>query len=296
MPYVESDKQAQMEVAAFRGELERLGWTDGRNAGIDYRWASNDLARIRSAAKELVGEKCDVILCRATPVTAALLAETKTIPIVFVNVSDPVGSGFVASITRPGGNATGFTNVEASLGGKWVEVLKEINPRMNSVAALFSPRTAPGGGEFYMRMIQTAARSVKIEAVPVPADDEAAIAHGIEMVAKQPDTGLVVLPDTTTNNFRDLIISLAARHRVPAIYPYRFFVAAGGLASYGLDVVAVYRRAASYVDRILKGERPGDLPVQASDKFELAINARTAKALGLVLSPMLLGRADDVIE
>jgi putative ABC transport system substrate-binding protein len=296
VPYVESDLEAQAEVAALKKGLQQLGWTDGTNARIDVRWATGDLGRIRLAAKALVAAKPDVILCRATPVTRALQQETTTIPIVFVNVSDPVGSGFAASVARPGGNLTGFTNVEASLGGKWVEVLKEINPRIARIAVVFDPRTSPGGGSFYMRLIQDAARSIKAEVAAAPFHDAADIARAMESFARSPNGGVVVLPDTATSNFRKTIIEQVAHWRLPAIYPYRFFAAEGGLASYGIDVVDAYRQAASYVDRILRGEKPAELPVQGPVKFELAVNAKTAKALGLELSPMLLGRADDVIE
>ena len=296
LPYVESDLEAQAEVAGFKRGLQQLGWTDGGNARIDIRWATGGLERIRTSAKALVADKPDVILCRATPVTHALQTETTSIPIVFVNVSDPVGSGFAASIARPGGNITGFTNVEASLGGKWVEVLKEINPRIARIAVVFDPRTSPGGGSFYMRLIQDVARSVAVEVVAAPFHDDADIQRNMESFARTPNGGVVVLPDTATNNYRKSIIDQVARSRLPAVYPYRFFAEEGGLASYGIDVVDAYRQAASYVDRILRGEKPGELPVQGPVKFELAINLKTAKALGLTIPPMLLGRADDVIE
>jgi putative ABC transport system substrate-binding protein len=296
LPYVESDPEAQAEVASFKRGLQQLGWTDGGNARIDVRWATGGLERIRMSAKALVADKPDVILCRATPVTLALQKESTSIPIVFVNVSDPVGSGFAASVARPGSNLTGFTNVEASLGGKWVEILKEINPRIARIAVVFDPRTSPGGGSFYMHLIQDAARSIAAEVVAAPFHDDADIARVMESFARLPNGGVVVLPDTATNNHRKSIIEQVARFRLPAVYPYRFLAAEGGLASYGIDVVDAYRQAAGYVDRILRGEKPGELPVQGPVKFELAINHKTAKALGLELSPMLLGRADDVIE
>jgi putative ABC transport system substrate-binding protein len=296
LPYAESDSEAQAEVAAFRAGLEKLGWVDSRTARIEYRWASNDRARISAAAKELVDLKCEVILGRATPVTTALQAATRSVPIVFVNVSDPVGSGFAASMARPGGNATGFTNVEAPLAGKWVEVLKEIDPRIVRLTGLFDPHTSPAGGKFYMQLVQDAARSITVDVAAAPIHDDETIERAVAAIARQSNSGMIVLPDTTNTNHRAAIIESAARHRVPTMYPYRFFVQNGGLASYGLDLKEVYRQAASYVDRILRGEKPGDLPVQAPAKFELAVNAKTAKALGLVLSPMLLGRADDVIE
>ena len=266
LPYVESDLEAQAEVAGFKKGLQQLGWTDGNNARIDIRWATGELGRMRAFAKELIAAKPDVILCRATPVTRALQQETTTIPIVFVNVSDPVGSGFAASVARPGGNITGFTNVEASLGGKWVEVLKEINPRIARIAVVFDPRTSPGGGSFYMRLIQDVARSVAVEVVAAPFHDDADIQRNMESFARTPNGGVVVLPDTATNNYRKSIIDQAARSRLPAVYPYRFFAEEGGLASYGIDVVDAYRQAAGYVDRILRGERPGELPVHRPDQ------------------------------
>jgi putative ABC transport system substrate-binding protein len=295
-PFAEGDAVAQADVTAFRERLQQLGWTDGRNVRVDYRWAAGEVGRIRTYAKELVALQPDVILARTTPVTAALLQETRTIPIVFVGVSDPVGAGFAASIARPGGSATGFTNVEASLGGKWVEVLKEIYPRIARIAVMFDPRTSPGDGSFYLRLVENAARSIAVETIATPVHDAAEIERAIAAFAREPDGGLLVQPDVTMHSNRALIIAQAARHRLPAVYAFQFYVAEGGLASYGIDVVDLYRRAATYVDRILRGEKPGELAVQAPVKFELAINLKTAKALGLEMPPMLLGRADEVIE
>jgi putative ABC transport system substrate-binding protein len=269
---------------------------DGRNARIDIRWATGDVGRIQAYAKELVALQPDVVLARATPVAAALQQETSTIPIVFVGVSDPVGSGFAASMARPGGNATGFTNVEASVGGKWVEVLKEINPHIARIAVMFDPKTSVAGGSFYLRMVQDAARSIAVETIATPVREPAEIERAIEAFAREPNGGLLVQPDVTIHNNRALIIALAARYRIPAVYTFQFYVTEGGLASYGVDVVDLHRRAAGYVDRILRGEKPGQLAVQAPVKFELAINLKTAKALDLVLPPMLLGRADRVID
>jgi putative ABC transport system substrate-binding protein len=296
IPYAENDAQAQAEVAAFREKLQQLGWADGRSAHIDIRWAAGEIGRVQAYAKELIALKPDVMLSRTTPATAALLKETRTIPIVFVAVSDPVGPGFAASMARPGGNATGFTNVEASLGGKWVEVLREINPRITRIAVLFSPKTSPEGGAFYMRLIQAAARTVGVEIVAAPADDAAAIERALASLASEPNMGLIVQPDITTTAHRAKIVALAGKYNLPAVYPFRFFTTDGGLASYGIDPVDVYRQAAVYVDRILRGEKPSELPVQAPVKFELALNLKAAKALGIVLPPMLLGRADEVIE
>jgi putative tryptophan/tyrosine transport system substrate-binding protein len=296
IPLAESDTQAQAEVIAFRDRLRQLGWTEGRNVRIDRRWASGDVGRIQTYAKELVALQPDVILARTTPVTAALLRETRTVPIVFVGPSDPVGDGFAASMARPGGNLTGFTNVEASMGGKWVEVLKEINPRITRIAVMFNPKTSPGGGSFYLRLVQDAARSIAVETIATPVHDAAEIEAAINTFSREPDRGLLVQPDVTTHSNRALIISLAAKHRLPAVYTFPFYVTEGGLASYGVDVVDLYRRAAVYVDRILRGEKPGELAVQGPIKFELSINLKTAKALGLTVPPMLLGRTDVVVE
>jgi putative ABC transport system substrate-binding protein len=296
IPLAESDAEAQTGVTALREGLQKLGWAEGRNARLDIRWATGDVGRIQSYAKELVALQPDIIVARATPVAAAVQRETSTIPIVFVGVSDPVGSGFAASLARPGGNATGFTNVEASVGGKWVEVLKEINPHIARIAVIFDPQTSVGGGSFYFRLVQDAARSIGVETIATPVSDAAEIEHAIEAFSRGSDGGLLVQPDVTIHNNRALIIRLAARYRLPAVYTFQFYVTEGGLASYGVDVVDLHRRAASYVDRILRGEKPGQLAVQAPVKFELTINHKTAKALGLVLPPMLLGRADRVIE
>jgi putative tryptophan/tyrosine transport system substrate-binding protein len=296
IPLAANDAVAQTEVAAFLEGLQQAGWTESRNARIDIRWAGGDVDRIRSYAKELVALQPDVILARTTPVTAALLQETRTIPIVFVGASDPVGSGFAASMARPGGNATGFTNVEASLGGKWVELLKEINPRMARIGILWDPQTSPGGGSYYLRLVQDAARSIGVETIAIPVHDRADIERAIDAFARAPDAGLLVQPDVTIHSNRALIISLAARHRLPAVYTFPFYVAEGGLASYGIEPVDLYRRAAPYVDRILRGTKPSDLPVQAPVKFELAINLKTAKALGIEVPPTLLARANEVIE
>jgi ABC-type uncharacterized transport system substrate-binding protein len=296
IPFAESDAEAQAQVTAFREQLQQLGWTDGRNVRIDYRWAVGEVGRIRTFAKELVELQPDVILSRTTSVTAALLQETRTIPIVFVVVSDPVGDGIVASMARPGGNATGFTNIEASLGGKWVELLKEINPGVARVAAMFNPKTAPGGGSYYMRLVEDAAASIPVKVIAAPVQDAAEIEHAIDAFTREPNGGLLVMPDVTTAFHRDLIIALAARHHLPAVYGNRYYVASGGLVSYGVDIVDMYRRAASYVDRILHGAKPSELPVQAPVKFELVINLKTAKTLGITIPPMLLSRADEVIE
>ena len=296
IPFAESDVVAQIEVSAFREQLQQLGWTDGRNLRSDYRWAAGDIGKIRTFAKELVALRPDVILARTTPVTAALLRETRTIPIVFVVVSDPVGDGFVTSLARPGGNVTGFTNFESSLGGKWLGLLKEIFPRVARVAFMFGPKAAPGGGSYFQRSLVDTAPSIPVELVAMAVPDAAEIERAIVAFTHEPNGGLLVLPDVTTLFHRDLIISLAARHRLPGIYPWSDATIAGGLISYGINYVELYRRAASYVDRILRGAKPGELPVQAPVKFDLIINATTARALGLTIPQSILIVADRVIE
>lgn len=296
LPVEERDPESQVHVAAFRQQFQQLGWTEGRNVQLDLRWATDEASRISNFATELVSLQPDAILARSTPVTAALLRETSTIPIVFVNVADPVGAGFAASMARPGGNATGFTNVEPTLGGKWVQVLKELNPNIARLAVMFNPKTAPAGGAFYFRLVEDAARFIGVATAPTPVENAAEIERVVEAFAREPNGAFVVQPDITIHNHRKLIFSLMALHRLPAIYAYPNFAHEGGLAGYGIDLADVYRQAAGYVDRILRGEKPSDLSVQAPTKFELAINIRTANALGLTIPPFLLARADEVVE
>ena len=296
IPFAESDAEAQAQVTAFREGLQQLGWTAGRNVQFEYRWTAGEVGRIRTFAKELVELQPDVILARTTPVTAALLQETRTIPIAFVVVSDPIGEGFVASLARPGGNVTGFTNVEASLGGKWLELLKGIAPRVDRVAVMFNPKTAPGGGLYYLRLVEDAAESIAVKVIAAPVQDAAEIERAIDTFTREPNGSLLVLPDVTAAVHRELIIALAARHRLPAVYNNRYYVTSGGLVSYGVDLVDLYRRAAAYVDRILKGAKPSDLPIQAPTKFELVFNLKAAKAIGLTIPVPFLLRADEVIE
>jgi putative ABC transport system substrate-binding protein len=293
----ENDPQIVAGLAAFKTALQEQGWIDGRNIQIDYRFAAADVDRMHTLAKELVVLQPDLLMGQTTPVVAALKREAKTIPIVFVIVSDPVGSGFVESLPRPGGNITGFINIEASLSGKWIEMLKEIVPRITRAALMFNPDTATYFA-FYQQPFEAAARSNGIEPITAPVHNAADIEHVFDSLGNRPDTGLVLLPDvfTATKINLDLITSLAARIRQPTIYPYRYMVAAGGLISYGIDTVDLYRRASIYIDRILKGAKPADLPVQLPTKFELAINLKTAKALGTDIPATLLGRADEVIE
>jgi putative ABC transport system substrate-binding protein len=296
LPFSETDAESRGHLDIFRKRLQELGWTENRNLRIAIRYGVGNTERIRNLAKELVALKPDVILGRSTPVAKSILLETKTIPTIFVVVSDPVGDGIVSSIARPGRNVTGFTNVEASLGGKWLEVLKEMSPTVGRAAVIFDPKTSPGGGLFYSRLIENAASLIPIRVVSTPVNDASEIERAIIAFAHEPNGGLIVLPDVTTGANRDLIIRLAATYGLPAVYSYRYITAEGGLASYGVDVGDLFRRAADYVDRVLRGDHPGDLPVQAPIKFDLVINLKTAKALHLTIPPMLLARADEVIE
>jgi putative tryptophan/tyrosine transport system substrate-binding protein len=295
MGFAESDPTAQSWVAAFRDALAKLGWSEGHNLRVELRWGAADPDRIRTLAKELVDLRPDAIFDQTTPVTDALARVTQTIPIVFVYVADPIGSGFAASLARPGGNITGFTYVEPTTGGKWVGLLKEIAPRTAHVALLFNPATTPPL-KFYMPSIQAAASSFAVEAsiAPVHARDEI---EGVSAAqARNPGGGLLVMPDVFNDANRELIIALAASSGVPAIYPRPVFAESGGLIAYGADLAEQFRQAAGYIDRILKGANPGDLPVQQPTKFELAINVKTAKALGLSVPQSMLLLADEVIE
>ena len=296
MGYPESDSDAQANVAAFRESLQRLGWAEGRNVRIDTRWPiPADVESMQRLAKELVALQPDVILSQITPTTAALLQHTRTIPIVFATVSDPVGSGFVASLSRPGGHVTGFATLEGSLGGKWVELLKEIAPRVARVALLFNPATATMA-EYYLDPMKAAAASLGVEAIVAPVHDRSELESIIATQAREPNSGLIVLPDSFLTVHRAEVTSLAARYRLPAVYPFRQFAELGGLLSYGVDLLENWRGAAGYVDRILKGEKPADLPVQVPSKYELVLNLKTAKALGLDVPWFLQQRADEVIE
>jgi putative ABC transport system substrate-binding protein len=295
MGYAENDSDGQDWVAAFREGLQKLGWTEGRNIRIDTRWASDDAEAMQRFAQELVALQPDLILSQTTPTTTALLQETRTIPIVFAMVADPVGSAFVASLARPGGNVTGFTPIVGSLGGKWVAVLRDIAPRLSSVTLVFNPPTAPFVGG-YLSPFRAAAASLGVEAIVGPVNDMSELESLFTTRAREPNSGFVVIPDVFTIGHCAEIISLAARWRVPAIYWSRSFTEIGGLISYGPYIPDEYRRATSYVDRILKGAKPSELPVQAPTKFELVINLKTAKALGLDVPPTLLASADEVIE
>jgi len=293
----ENDPEGQRWVDAFLGGLAQLGWKRGSNLQIDLRWAGADLDKMQKFAQELVGLKPDLIQTTTTPVTAAVLRATSTIPVVFSIVSDPLGSGFVQSFPHPGGNATGFVNIEASVGGKWLEILKNIAPRTSRVTIMFNPKTAPQSG-FYMKSLEPAAASMGITLLVAPIGSGEQIEAAIVNLAKEANPGLIVAPDVFTyaEAQRTLIISLAAKYRIPTIYVFTLFVQNGGLVSYGVDNPDLLHRAAEYVDRILRGAKPQDLPVQLPTKFEFAINLKTAKALGLTVPMSLIATADVVIE
>jgi ABC-type uncharacterized transport system substrate-binding protein len=291
----ENDPEVQARIAAFRRGLETLGWTENRNVQIEHRFSGGDITRIQAYTAELVSSAPDLIVATSSPVTAALKQASHTIPIVFSVVNDPVGQGFVASLARPGGNITGFTFVDFPMIGKWLELLKEIAPGVRRITFVFNPPTAPWL-PFFLREFGAAPPSLAVELSETPVHDEAEIEAAVTAFARQPGGGLIVAPGPFINTHRALIMALAERHRLPAIYSFRQFVTEGALMSYGPDSVDIVRRSASYVDRILRGEKPADLPVQAPTKYELAINLRTAKALGLDVPWFLQQRADEVIE
>lgn len=295
MAFTESDREGQAWVAAFREGLQKLGWTEGRNIRIDTRWGAVDAESRQRFAKELVASQPDLVVSQVTATTLALLQQTRTVPIVFVTVADPVGSGLVASIPRPGGNVTGFSNLEGSIAGKWLELLKEIAPRVGRAAILFNPATAPYA-ENFLNPLKVAAASFAVEAIVAPVRDAAELEAAIAAQALAPNGGLIVIPEPFIVAHRAEVIALAARYRLPVVYPFRFFAEHGGLLSYGNDQTDNWRRAATYADRILKGEKPAELAVQAPVKFELVINLKTAKALGLDVPASLQQRADAVIE
>jgi putative ABC transport system substrate-binding protein len=293
MPFAKSEPLGQAQYAAFWEGLQKFGWTEGSNIRVDARFATNP-SQFQSLAKELLGEQPDVIFAQSTPIIAALQRESRTIAIVFVGVSDPIGSGFVASLARPGRNLTGLLFYEASITGKWLAMLREIAPHLAHAAFIANPKTT--AYDYFMRAAEAAAPSLTIELVPNPVETAADIERAIETFARVPNGGLIFPPDTTTIVHRDLIITLAAQHRLPAVFAFRDFVAAGGLMSYSTDIVDQCRQAASYVDRILRGASPADLPVQTPTKFLTVVNVKTAKALGFDVPPALLVRADEVIE
>jgi putative ABC transport system substrate-binding protein len=294
IPAAADDAEYQTRVAGFLQRLEVLGWTDRRNVRIEYRWSAGNAEVSRKHAAELVALASDVIVANGSQTLGPLQQLTRTVPVVFVGIVDPVGAGYVASLARPGGNFTGFPNFEYSLTAKWLELLKEIAPGVTRAAVLRDPSVPSGSGQF--GVIQAMATLLGVEVSPIDPRESVEIERAIAAFASKPNGCLIMTPTVFSTTHRELIISLAARHRLPAIYPYGYFVHLGGLISYGPDVVDQYRQAAGYVDRILKGEKPADLPVQAPTKYELVINLKTAKALGLDIPAMVLARADEVIE
>src|SRR5215813_1523352 len=291
----EDDATGQRRVDLLRQGLREFGWTEGRNIKVDYRWVGGDAARAKNNAAELVSQKPDVIIANSTLSLAAVRNETSTIPIVFVVVGDPIGQGFVSSFAHPGGNITGFTSFEFATGAKWLELIKEIAPELGRIAFIFNPEAGPYAEKF-VQSIEPLAHSLGIRLMVTATRDVAKIDHALVGVLGEPKGGLIVSPDAFTVTNRGLIISLAARYRLPVIYPFRFFAADGGLLSYGHDIDEPFRRAPSYVDKILRGASPADLPIQQPTKFELVINLKTAKSLGLTIPPQLLDRTDELIE
>ena len=296
MGWNEKDREAQSNLAAFVQELQQLGWTDGRNMRIDYRWANGDVNRMRIFAKELADLAPDAILAHTTPVTAALQRETRTIPIIFVIVSDPVGEGFVAGLPRPGGNITGFSYGEGAFAGKMLELLTEIAPSVKRVAIMFNPDTAAGRGSYYLPSFEAAGRSFRFEPIAAPVRNDAEIEAIVAALGREDGGGLVAMPDGFTLVHRPPIILQAARNKVPAVYWNSIIARDGGLLSYGPDTGDIFRRAATYFDRILRGAKPVELSVQLPTKFEVVINLKTAKALGIEVPLFLQQRADEVIE
>src|SRR5215813_6253237 len=291
-----NDVETQARITAFERGLEAEGWSVGKSLRIEYRFTGGDSNTMRALAKELVELKPDCILGHSTPVVTALMQATRTIPIVFVSVADPVGSGFVASMARPGGNMTGFTIFPATITGKYLSMLKEMVPQLVRAAILYNPDSAPAAGTFFLTPFTDAAREFKVQPITAQVRNPAEIESAIAKLGREPKSGLIVMPDNFTSVHRKLIISLAAQFRIPTIYPYRYFAEEGGLLSDGVDTSDLFKRAAEYASRILRGAKPADLPVRAPTKFELVINLRTAKALGIVIPKMLLAGADQVIE
>jgi putative tryptophan/tyrosine transport system substrate-binding protein len=294
---VEENAEGKTELSAFTQGLAESGWTDGRNLRMEVRWGGGDVDRTRTFAKELVALQPDVILAQGTPGTAALQRETRTIPVVFVVVADPVGPGFVTGLSRPGGNITGFINSEAVMGAKMLELLREIAPGLERVAMIFDPDTAPGRGTYYLRDFEAAARSSNLKLIAAEARSDADVETVVTSLGGEPRGGLVVTPDYFMFNHTEQIVSQAARNNVPTVYPWKSVVVKqDGLLSYGPDLVDIVRRSAPYVDKILRGAKPADLPVQVPVKFEMAVNVKTAKVLGLTVPPSILLRADEVVE
>ena len=296
MGYAEADPDTQARMVAFKDGLDRLGWKDGRNVQITFRFGVGEMDRVRASAKQLVELNPDVIVCETTPTLKVLAQQTASLPIVFVSVADPVNNGFVADLAHPGGHITGFTNFEATMGGKWIELLKKIDPVVTRAGVIFNPDSAPGGGGFFLKSVEASAPALGVKVIAYPVHSDTAIEQAIVDLGGEPGGGLIVMIDVFTAVHRPTIITHALANRVPTVFPWRFGATDGGLASYGVDVADLHRRAATYVDRILKGTNPADLPVQQPTKFEMVINLKTAKALGIEVLPTLLATADEVIE
>jgi putative ABC transport system substrate-binding protein len=290
----ERDAETQARIAAFRTELERLGWREGRNLHVEYRWAAADPNLARQFVAEMIAQKPDLIFAAPTSMAAAVHREIRNIPVVFAQVADPVAEGLVNSLARPGGNITGFSHFEFGIGAKWLEVLKEIAPNVTRVAIMYDPANRASTG--YLPLMETAARALAIDIIPSPVRDDAEIERVTDALVKEANGGLILIPGPLMGARHRLIISLANRHRLPSVFSFRYYPADGGLASYGVDLVDLYRHAAGYIDRILRGERPADLPVQGPTKYELVINTTAAKALGLTVPPTLIARANEIIE
>ena len=295
MNFLDTDSEGKARLNAFLQRMRELGWVEGRNLKLETRWSGADIDRMRIFAAELVQGQPHLIVTVGTPTTSAVMRETSTIPIVFTQVSDPVGGGLVSNLARPGRNVTGFTLFEFSIGSKWLQTIKEIAPNVTRVAVLFNPITAPYAS-LYLRSVEDAASSLGLDFSTLSLDDAVKLEPAIKTFAAAPNSSLIVLTDTFTTVNRNQVIALAAESHLPALYPYRFFAHNGGLISYGVDTLEQYPRAAAYTDRILKGEKPGDLPIQQPIKYELVINLKTATALGLSVPPTILARADEVIE
>jgi putative tryptophan/tyrosine transport system substrate-binding protein len=290
------DKEGLLRVATFRQQMRELGWIEGKNIRFDVNWTSGDAERLRVYADEMVRSNPDVILGSSSPVILALKKISRSIPIVFTVVTDPVGAGMLANPARPEGNLTGFTNFDVSMGGKWVEILKELAPSITRLGIFYDPANAPDISPYYKRSLDTAAQLLEVNLVDAPVRTADDIERAVATLAGRPNAGMVVLPDNTTVRYRELLARLASKHRVPAIYPYRYFARSGGLASYGVDTVDLFRRGATYVDRILNGWKLAELPVQSPTKFEFVLNLEAAKDLQLEIPPSLMARVDEVIE
>jgi putative tryptophan/tyrosine transport system substrate-binding protein len=296
MGIAENDPAQRSLVSAWTEGLKEFGWQVGRNVQIQYLWGAGDAEKIQIFARLCVEQQPDLIVGHTTPVVAALKTQTSSIPILFAQVSDPIGSQFVDSLARPGGNITGFTNLEASIGTKLAELLKEVAPRISQVALMFNPQTSPDGGSYFLKPVEAASALLKLKIIALPVHNPAEIEVAMSSLSRGSDVGLIVMPDIFMVSNRQEIIAQAAQFRLPAVYAYRLFPASGGLMSYGTDLVDIFRRTASYADRILKGEKPADLPVQMPAKYELVINLKTAKAFGLDIPMWVQQRADEVIE